>query len=52
MVAAAIANHGTLMRPYLVQQVQAPDLTTIQNASPSVLSPAGHRRRWRTTSRR
>ena len=38
MDAAAVANHGTLMRPYLVQQVQAPDLTTIQNASPSVLS--------------
>ena len=40
MDAAAIANHGTLMRPYLVQQVQAPDLTTIQNANPSVLSQA------------
>ena len=38
MFAAAIANNGTLMKPYLVQQVQAPDLNTIQNASPSVLS--------------
>jgi penicillin-binding protein A len=38
MFAAAIANNGTLMKPYLVQQVQAPDLTTIQNASQSVLS--------------
>jgi peptidoglycan glycosyltransferase len=38
MMAAAIANNGTLMTPYLVQQVQAPDLTTIQNASPSALS--------------
>jgi penicillin-binding protein A len=38
MVAAAIANNGTLMTPYLVQQVQAPDLTPIQNASQSVLS--------------
>jgi len=38
MDAAAIANQGRLMRPYLVQQVQAPDLTTIQNTSPSVLS--------------
>ena len=38
MIAAAIANHGTLMSPYMVQQVQAPDLSTIQNASPSVLS--------------
>ena len=34
MVAAAIANHGTLMRPYLVQQVQAPDLSTIQSRQP------------------
>jgi cell division protein FtsI/penicillin-binding protein 2 len=38
MLAAAIANHGTLMTPYLVQSVQAPDLTTIQRARPSVLS--------------
>ncbi len=38
MMAAAIANSGTLMTPYLVQQVQAPDLTTIQNASPSALA--------------
>jgi penicillin-binding protein A len=40
MDAAAIANHGTLMRPYLLQSVQAPDLTTIDSASPSVLSHA------------
>lgn len=38
MLAAAIANHGTLMTPYLVQSVQAPDLTTIQGARQSVLS--------------
>jgi peptidoglycan glycosyltransferase len=38
MLAAAIANHGTLMTPYLVQRVQAPDLTTIQRARQSVLS--------------
>ncbi len=38
MIAAAIANHGTLLTPYLVQQVKAPDLTTIQSARPSVLS--------------
>ena len=37
-MAGAIANSGTLMTPYLVQQVQAPDLTTIQNASPSALA--------------
>jgi peptidoglycan glycosyltransferase len=40
MDAAAIANHGTLMKPYLVQSVQAPDLSTIQSTSPSVLSQA------------
>jgi peptidoglycan glycosyltransferase len=38
MFAAAIANNGTLMKPYLVQQVQAPDLTPIQSASPTVLT--------------
>jgi penicillin-binding protein A len=40
MFAAAIANGGTLMRPYLVSQVQAPDLQPIESASPSVLSQA------------
>ncbi len=40
MDAAAIADHGTLMRPYLLQSVQAPDLTTIDTTSPSVLSQA------------
>ena len=30
MFAAAIANGGTLMRPYLVQQVTASDLSTVQ----------------------
>jgi penicillin-binding protein A len=38
MDAAAIANHGVLMRPYLLQSVQAPDLTTIDSTTPSVLS--------------
>jgi peptidoglycan glycosyltransferase len=40
MDAAAIANQGKLMKPYLVQSVQAPDLSTIQSTSPSVLSQA------------
>jgi penicillin-binding protein A len=40
MDAAAIANHGTLMKPYLLQSVQAPDLTTIASTTPSVLSQA------------
>jgi penicillin-binding protein A len=40
MDAAAIANHGTLMQPYLLKSVQAPDLTTIDSTTPSVLSQA------------
>lgn len=42
MDAAAIANGGTLMTPYLVQSVQAlaPDLSYIQQASPKALSQA------------
>jgi peptidoglycan glycosyltransferase len=40
MDAAAIANHGTLMRPYLLKSVQAPDLTTLATTNPSVLSQA------------
>jgi penicillin-binding protein A len=38
MFAATIANGGSLMRPYLVQSIQAPDLTTIYSATPTVLS--------------
>lgn len=38
MMAAAVANHGTLMKPYLVQQIQAPDESTIQSATPTTLS--------------
>jgi penicillin-binding protein A len=40
MDAAAIANHGTLMHPYLLDHVQAPDLTTLAATTPSVLSQA------------
>ena len=29
MIAAAVANDGTLMKPYLVDSIQAPDLTVI-----------------------
>jgi len=38
MLAAAIANGGTLMKPYLVQQVTASDLSTVQTSPQSVLS--------------
>lgn len=38
MLSAAIANHGTLMTPYLVKQVTASDLTPLEATQPSVLS--------------
>jgi peptidoglycan glycosyltransferase len=38
MLSAAIANGGTLMKPYLVQSVQAPDLSVIEQAQPTALS--------------
>ena len=40
MLAAAIANGGTLMKPYLVKQVMASDLSTVQSTGQSVLSQA------------
>ena len=38
MLAATVANRGRLMKPYLVQDVKAPDLTTVQKAKPAKLS--------------
>jgi penicillin-binding protein A len=38
MFAAAIANGGTLMKPYLVQQVTASDLSTVQTTPQAVLN--------------
>ncbi len=38
MLAATIANHGTLMRPYLVQQVVGPGLSVISSSQKTVLS--------------
>jgi penicillin-binding protein A len=38
MLAATVANGGRLMKPYLVQDVKAPDLTTVQQARPTQLS--------------
>ncbi len=38
MVAAAVANGGQLMRPYIVQKELAPDLTTAHETDPKVLS--------------
>jgi penicillin-binding protein A len=38
MYAATIANGGRLMKPYLVQNVKAADLTTVRQATPTQLS--------------
>jgi penicillin-binding protein A len=40
MIAATVANGGTLMRPYLVKEVQAPDLTTLDTTEPQVVGQA------------
>jgi penicillin-binding protein A len=40
MDAAAIADHGTVMKPYMLKYVQAPDLTQTAATTPSVLSQA------------
>ncbi|MGY1622388.1 peptidoglycan D,D-transpeptidase FtsI family protein [Geodermatophilus sp. SYSU D00965] len=38
MIAAAVANDGTLMQPYLVDQLRAPDLSVIDETDPEELS--------------
>jgi len=38
MFAATVANGGTLMKPYLVQQVTASDLSIVDQTQPQVLS--------------
>jgi len=40
MVAAAIANGGTTMRPYLVQEIRGPDLAIVQTTEPEVFNQA------------
>lgn len=40
MVSAAVANRGVLMRPYVVQQVLAPDLSPIESTRPEEQSRA------------
>lgn len=37
MIAAAVANQGVQMRPHLVQELHAPDLSTIYTAAPAQL---------------
>ncbi|MEV6417049.1 penicillin-binding transpeptidase domain-containing protein [Kribbella sp. NPDC051718] len=40
MVAAGIANKGTVMKPYLVQNVRTPDLKTVEETKPEELHQA------------
>ncbi len=40
MISAAIANHGTLMKPYLVSEEQAPNLAVLSHTDPQELSQA------------
>ncbi|MGE5286785.1 MAG: peptidoglycan D,D-transpeptidase FtsI family protein [Micromonosporaceae bacterium] len=36
MFSAAIANNGTLMKPYMVQRVEAQDLSSVESTTPQV----------------
>ncbi|MER6167454.1 peptidoglycan D,D-transpeptidase FtsI family protein [Streptomyces violaceorubidus] len=38
MVSSAIANNGTLMKPYMVDELQAPNLDTIEKTDPEEMS--------------
>lgn len=38
MVASAVANNGTLMKPYLVDSLQAPNLDTLEKTEPEKMS--------------
>jgi penicillin-binding protein A len=40
MVVAAVANRGVLMKPYLVQEVRAPDLSVLDRTRPQELDTA------------
>jgi peptidoglycan glycosyltransferase len=40
MISAAIANHGTLMKPYLVSEEQAPNLSVLSHTDPQVVDQA------------
>jgi peptidoglycan glycosyltransferase len=40
MVSAAIANHGTLMQPYLIDTIRDPDLEVVQQTQPSTIRDA------------
>lgn len=38
MIASAVANNGTLMKPYLVSEIQAPDLSVLKKNNPEEFS--------------
>ncbi|WP_263167904.1 peptidoglycan D,D-transpeptidase FtsI family protein [Streptomyces sp. SCSIO ZS0520] len=38
MVASAVANDGTLMEPYMISQLQAPNLDVVEKTSPKKMS--------------
>jgi peptidoglycan glycosyltransferase len=40
MVSAAIANHGTLMQPYLIDTIRDPDLEVVQRTEPTAIRDA------------
>ena len=40
MISAGVANHGVVMKPYLVKTVRSPDLNVVEQASPEELSRA------------
>ena len=40
MISATIANHGTLMKPYLVSEEQAPNLSVLSHTDPQVVDQA------------
>lgn len=40
MIVATIANGGTLMKPYVIKEIQAPDLTPVETAEPDQLGTA------------
>ncbi|MEU9099673.1 penicillin-binding protein 2 [Streptomyces sp. NPDC048361] len=40
MVTAGLANDGKVMKPYMVEELRGPDLTTLEKASPEVLDQA------------
>ena len=42
MIAAAVANRATLMKPYLVDKVLGPDLTVVDQTKPQRPAPGGH----------